>query len=585
MSVSHAPTIFISYRRADASSPAGRLCDWLKRQFGSKRVFLDTDINYGDNFAEVLEARLAEASVLIVVIGPDWLNCRNEHGRRLDQPDDYVRMEVETGLRRGIRLIPVLVGGAQMPAEDELPDALKPLHLKNAARIDDHSFRPHFDALVDQLVGPRDPRQLERDRLMRLVRGLGAGALLSGLIAVLIVMAVWTGLLSLFNLDSHSESLLLAVADAVHPPPADPGVLLVGIDDASEAALGPPPLGPSAHWRQQHARLIDRAHAAGATAVVFDLSLVAPTDADQTLALSAARAAAGTPATRVVIGGSRLAGEALAVAPALGAVPAGNTCLQRRGHRYAVPLAVLDPKARIEATVPVIRPALALLAVHAGQALDADLDRRRLAIDGLRLSESPRFSSIERIPEGACQALRADEQVASLMLRPTPANYWAQPGRALSYAAALDPATPAERFAGRIVLVGDIRSQSRDRHPVRFGLDLDNTVVPGVRLHADAIVSLLHHREPVRLTAGGTLATALACALTGAIAGFVLFPQPAWRRRLALGVLGGGYLLLAAGLAVASTLLNLPYDLIAFLLAYTIVWRWQRRDQPREIPS
>ncbi|WP_230969865.1 CHASE2 domain-containing protein [Nitrogeniibacter aestuarii] len=582
MTAKPAPSIFISYRRSDASSPAGRLCDWLKRQFGSKRVFLDTDINYGDNFAQVLESRLAEVSVLIVVIGPDWLDCRNEHGRRLDQPDDYVRMEVETGLRRGIRLIPVLVGGAEMPAADDLPEALKPLHLHNAARIDDHSFRQHFDALVDQLVGPRDPRQQERDRLMRLVRGLGAGALLSAAIAIAIVMAVWTGALSLFNLDTYSDALLLSAADAVDPPPESPGIMLVGIDDASEGALGPPALGANAHWRQLHARLIERAHRAGAEAVVFDMSLVTPTDADDALAGAAARAASGEPRTRVVIGGNRLNESDLAVAPGLRSLPAGSTCLQRRGHRYAVPLAVLDPAADIEATVPVIRPALALLASVEGKAIDADLDRRRLNVNGLRLSESPRFTTIARVREGACQALAANDEVASLMLRPTPPAYWRDPERTMSYAAALDAATPDTRLAGRILLVGDTRSQSRDRHPVRHGLS--STVVPGVQLHADAILSLRHHREPVQLTAGGTLATALLCALTGAIASFLLFTRPPWQRRLAFGVLCVGYLLVAWGSAVFNVLLNLPYDLIAFTLAYLIVWRWQRRDQAPELP-
>src|SRR4029453_2629620 len=115
------PTVFISYRRDDASANAGRLFDGLRRQFGNERVFLDTDkIAPGDDFTRVLDERLAASDVLLAVIGPRWLTIANERGRRLDQPEDYVRREVLAALERGTRLIPVLGWGGAVARREEL---------------------------------------------------------------------------------------------------------------------------------------------------------------------------------------------------------------------------------------------------------------------------------------------------------------------------------------------------------------------------------------------------------------------------------------------------------------------------------
>src|SRR4051812_29182068 len=109
--------VFISYRRDDASANAGRLCDWLKHQFGGKNVFLDTEkIAPGEMFPSVLEQRLAASDVLLAVIGAKWITICDANGkRRIDDAKDFVALEVATALRRGTRVIPVLVGGASMP--------------------------------------------------------------------------------------------------------------------------------------------------------------------------------------------------------------------------------------------------------------------------------------------------------------------------------------------------------------------------------------------------------------------------------------------------------------------------------------
>ncbi|HEV8259893.1 MAG TPA: toll/interleukin-1 receptor domain-containing protein, partial [Burkholderiales bacterium] len=103
-------TVFISYRRNDASANAGRLSDWLKRQFGADNVFLDTEkIAPGETFPRVLEQRLAASDVLLAVIGPRWASISDAAvNRRIADPKDFVALEVATALRRRTRVIPVL---------------------------------------------------------------------------------------------------------------------------------------------------------------------------------------------------------------------------------------------------------------------------------------------------------------------------------------------------------------------------------------------------------------------------------------------------------------------------------------------
>ena len=120
--------IFISYRRADASWPARWLAGQLGGQFGAGVVFQDVDsIQPGDDFAAEIEAAVGACSVLLALIGPHWLTAEGEAGRQLDDPQDWVRLEIEAAIKRGVRVIPVLVDGARMPAADQLPPSLQGL--------------------------------------------------------------------------------------------------------------------------------------------------------------------------------------------------------------------------------------------------------------------------------------------------------------------------------------------------------------------------------------------------------------------------------------------------------------------------
>jgi len=105
------PGIFISYRREDTAGHAGRLFDRLTQHFGKGRIFMDvSDIEPGTDFVEAIDKAVGSCDILIVVIGREWLTCADPGGhRRLDDPNDFIRLEAATALKRNIRVIPVLV--------------------------------------------------------------------------------------------------------------------------------------------------------------------------------------------------------------------------------------------------------------------------------------------------------------------------------------------------------------------------------------------------------------------------------------------------------------------------------------------
>jgi hypothetical protein len=142
--------VFISYRRQDSSSPAGRLYDRLADRLGDDHVFIDVDtIEPGLDFADVIAESVSTCEVLLAVIGPRWLTATDEDGRRrLDDPDDIVRVEITAALERNIRVIPVLVEGAVIPRRQQLPEGLARLARRNAVSLRHESFRADVDRLL-----------------------------------------------------------------------------------------------------------------------------------------------------------------------------------------------------------------------------------------------------------------------------------------------------------------------------------------------------------------------------------------------------------------------------------------------------
>lgn len=173
--------IFISYRRDDSRGFAGRLADALDAAFGGDFVFRDIDdIAPGADFIQAITSRLASVDVVLVVIGPDWLDARNERGRRLDDPADFVRLEIELAVAAGKPVWPVLIDGAVMPAETALPPSLQPLARRQALTLADAAWKDDVDRLIAALRGQlRKPGRSRRGWLIAGAVGI-AGLLLGG---------------------------------------------------------------------------------------------------------------------------------------------------------------------------------------------------------------------------------------------------------------------------------------------------------------------------------------------------------------------------------------------------------------------
>ena len=151
--------IFISYRRSDSESFSGRLRDRLHAEFGRRSVFMDTStISGGAKFDEAIAQNLGSCKVVVAVIGKTWLSCTNEAGtRRLDDPADWVRQEMARALASDVLVIPVIFGGATMPASQSLPADLQPLAMRNAVAISDADFDSDVMKLI-QACEPLVPR-------------------------------------------------------------------------------------------------------------------------------------------------------------------------------------------------------------------------------------------------------------------------------------------------------------------------------------------------------------------------------------------------------------------------------------------
>jgi hypothetical protein len=145
--------IFINYRRDDSISTAGRLHDRLAQTFGRKNLFMDIDhVPAGVDFVEYLNNQVAACDIFLAVIGPNWVDAKDNRGRRrFDNPNDYVTVEIAAALARNIRVIPVLVDGARTPDDDKLPDSIKPLVRRNAVEVRNTNFGRDAEALVTKV--------------------------------------------------------------------------------------------------------------------------------------------------------------------------------------------------------------------------------------------------------------------------------------------------------------------------------------------------------------------------------------------------------------------------------------------------
>jgi TIR domain len=162
-----AAKVFLCYRRDDSAGYAGRVQDRLTQEFGRDLLFMDVDtIPLGVNFATVLHNEVAKCEVLLAVIGPHWLDARDDAGnRRLDDPQDFVRIEIGAALQRNIPVIPILLDGAKVPKANQLPKDLEELSLRNGLDVRHASFHNDIDRLVRSLKGQLSKTEAEERRL------------------------------------------------------------------------------------------------------------------------------------------------------------------------------------------------------------------------------------------------------------------------------------------------------------------------------------------------------------------------------------------------------------------------------------
>ena len=180
------PGVFISYRRDDQPGFAGRLADSLGSVFGEDMIFRDSeDIQPGQDFVEVIESNLQSVSVMLVMIGPNWLTASRDGIRRLEEPADFVRREIEAGLESGKPVVPVLVNGAAMPSETDLPPTITALARHQAITLNDTHWAADMERLAN-ILRPLLPaqRHLLRRQPMWPMAGLGVIALVLLLLAL-----------------------------------------------------------------------------------------------------------------------------------------------------------------------------------------------------------------------------------------------------------------------------------------------------------------------------------------------------------------------------------------------------------------
>jgi hypothetical protein len=258
--------IFISYRRADSQTITGRIYDRLLQAFGGPQaVFKDVDsIPVGVDFKAYLDQQIARSDAVLVIIGPQWLAMADESGRRrLDSPDDFVRLEIEFALRRGMLVVPVLVGNAPMPAEASLPRSLRALAYRNAAVVrDDPDFHHDMDRLIGSLqqgrttgemplprpaslAPPRRSKRRSIPGIFKLVRTALVLAAILLVVGVLVIVANQAGKDKGTQSPPHNEPLQsgVRIVDMGANPPSGPAPFTVEFG----AAVDPPGDYPM-HW-------------------------------------------------------------------------------------------------------------------------------------------------------------------------------------------------------------------------------------------------------------------------------------------------------------------------------------------------
>ena len=244
--------IFISYRRDDAEGQAGRLFDELSAHFGRDAVFMDVaGIKKGMDFRRIIDEHVTSCGVLLVIIGKTWLSAADGKGqRRLDDPNDFVRLETAAALVRDIPVVPVLVHDAVMPTAEELPDVLKELAFRNGTELTHARWDSDVKLLIEDLrpyletpgmpVAPTQPTgNLSSDaaacRAQPAIRNPGSRSLWVAAGAVVVLGGiVLSGYHLIWDRPAASERIATVVPNSPAVPPAAAAV--------RKPDVAPPPL-------------------------------------------------------------------------------------------------------------------------------------------------------------------------------------------------------------------------------------------------------------------------------------------------------------------------------------------------------
>ena len=221
--------IIVSYRRSDSAAITGRIFDRLIDRYGEELVFMDIDrIPFGTDFRHHIQDALRDADVLLAVVGPAWLGKTPDGRSRIQDEADPVRVEIETALRQGLTVIPVLVDNAPMPGAADLPESIRDFAYINAAPIDvGRDFRAHMERLtrsIDGLVGPgkratpAEPSAAATGPTQS--RGVWRLVLAAAVLLVGATLAFWPGLFR--DAPPPAKKSVAKTADSAAAPEAEP---------------------------------------------------------------------------------------------------------------------------------------------------------------------------------------------------------------------------------------------------------------------------------------------------------------------------------------------------------------------------
>lgn len=196
------PRVFVCYRREDSAGYTGRIYDRLVSRFGERQVFIDVDtIAPGDDFIEVIDSTIKSCDAVVAVIGRNWLPMVDDVGRsRIHDQHDFVRLELEAALARGVRIVPLLVGGGQLPKSEALPEGLQAILRRQALEIREPGFNDGVERLIKALASTPRMSGLSilfhvirryREATYRILRLRASKYFLGGVAALFVVAAAW----------------------------------------------------------------------------------------------------------------------------------------------------------------------------------------------------------------------------------------------------------------------------------------------------------------------------------------------------------------------------------------------------------